>query len=132
MEKETEYLTLYRNLPGSDLWEGSFYEKLTEHGIWDEDEFWRLHLDLTHIAQNIKGETISRELACAIVKLYSRISSLISAQLNINDMFVISNLSQDQLFAYRERLEMAVVGVFSGEVLDESSFDLQSPFLRSP
>ncbi len=131
MDKSTEYLVLYRNIPGNDLWEGSFYEKLVEYGIWDENEFWKMHLDLIRIAKNSNGQMIDRDLSMAIVKIYVRVSSLIAAHFDAADIFVIRNLSHDQILGYGERLNLAVVGAFSSEVLDESYFDLQSPFLKN-
>ncbi|WP_343583469.1 Imm41 family immunity protein [Herbaspirillum sp.] len=130
MENKSEYVDLYRNFPGSEKWEGSFYEKLAEYGIWDENEFWKLHLDLTHIGRSSNADNINKELSASIVKIYVRVSSLIIAHFDTADIFSIQNLSHAQILAYGERLNMAIIGIFSGEVLDESSFELKNPFIK--
>jgi hypothetical protein len=120
---------LYRNLPGSQDWEGSFYERLVEYGVWDDAEFWKLHSDLIRIAQAIDGDTIEREIALAVMRLYIKISSLISAHFRPNDIYSIEDLSELQISARKERLDLAVIGVFSGEILGEERFDLRNPLL---
>jgi hypothetical protein len=123
-------LQIFRNLPANPDWEGSFYEQLTEHGDWNIVEFWKLHLDLVEVARSEDLSTgVSRELALAVATLFAKIKNLISAHYNVNDVFQINNLSADELFAFSERLEHAVLGVFSGQVLAESSYDLTSPLL---
>lgn len=123
------YKNLFRSLPGNDSWEGSFYERLVEYGVWDDAEFWKLHSDLIHIAQTIDSDTIEREIALAVMRLYIKISSLISAHFRPNDVFCIEDLSELQISAYKERLDLAVIGVFSGEILGEERFDLRNPLL---
>lgn len=130
MNNLNDFSVIYRNLPGNPLWEGSFYEKLAEYGLWDEREFWRLHHDLIRVAKDIKGQEISKELSAAIVKIYIRISSLMAAHSDPMDGFSIKNLNHEQIISYKERLDIAVIGVFSGEILNEISFDLQNPFLQ--
>lgn len=121
---------IFKNLPGNPEWEGSFCEKLTEYGIWDADEFWKLHFDLVQVAKRDNySESIDRELALAVVTLYSKITNLISSHYNKNDIFKISNLTPDELLAYKERFDHSIIGVFSGEVIAESSYDLTNPMI---
>lgn len=40
--------SIFKNLPGSPTWQGSLGEALAEDAIWGRDEFWKLHLALTH------------------------------------------------------------------------------------
>ncbi|MCP1575214.1 hypothetical protein J2S30_003593 [Herbaspirillum rubrisubalbicans] len=124
------YKHLFRNLPGSRNWEGSFYEKLVEYGIWDEYEFWKFHKDLIDIAKLIENRTVERDIATAVVVLYVKIASLISSHFNANDIFKIQNLSDSQILEFNERLDLAVVGAFSGEILEERRFDLRNPLLN--
>jgi hypothetical protein len=126
------YAQIFRNLPGNPNWEGSFYEKLTEHGNWCIEEFWKLHLDLVEAAQiQAHAVTIDRELALAVATLYARISNLVSAHYNINDVFQIGNLSENELLNFTERLEHAILGVFSGRVIPESSYDVSNPLVTT-
>jgi hypothetical protein len=120
--------TIYKNLPEHPEWEGSFYEKLAEYGIWDADEFWKLHFDLVQAAKkNNDSESINRKFALIVVTLYSKINNLISSHYNKNDVFQISNLTPDELLAFKERLDHSIIGVFSGEVIAESLYDLTNP-----
>ena len=124
---------IFRNLPGNPKWEGSFYEQLSEHGRWDIDEFWILHLAITQTAKSLKqSDLIEKKLALNVVVLQSRIDQLFVAHFNKNDAYEILDLSVDELFAFKERFDLAVMGVFSGEVLPESSFELTNPLLRFP
>lgn len=122
---------IYRNLPGNPNWEGSFYEKLTEHCVWDADEFWKLHFDLTQAAKiSNQSDQIDRELALWVCMLQTKVFRLVCAHFNQNDVFKISNLASEEIYQFIERFEMAVIGVFSGEVLSESAFDLCNPLIK--
>ncbi|WP_128139492.1 Imm41 family immunity protein [Janthinobacterium lividum] len=124
------YEHIFRNFPGNPNWQGSFYERLTEYGDWNIVEFWKLHWDLVEAARSEAHHgAVSRELALAVATLYAKVSSLILAHYNVNDVFLINNLSPDQLLAFTERFEHAMLGVFSGEVIAESSYDLPSPLI---
>ncbi len=121
------YVQIFRNLPGNPGWEGSFYEQLVEYGDWSIVEFWRLHFDLVSAARSEDlAAGMSRELALAVATLFAKITNLVSAHYNVNDVFRIINLSSDERLAFTERLEHAVLGVFSGQVIAESSYELTS------
>ena len=123
---------LNRNLPGNPNWVGSFYEKLTEYGEWDIDEFWKLHSEIIEISVNSKSQDkIDRALAANLVTLLIKVLNLIEAHFNIKDVFRIENLDDDSIFNYKERFVSAVNSVFSGEVLPESSFTLTNPLIYS-
>ncbi len=123
---------LLRNIPGNPNWEGSFYERLTEYGEWDSKSFWILHLDLLNIAkQQISDRPIERELAYMLLLLQQKVLTLISAHFTKNDVFQIDNINTEQLYEFKERFEMAILGAISGEVLPESSFDLVNPLVKN-
>jgi len=123
---------ILRNLPGNANWEGSFYERLSEHGVWDAAEFWKLHLALVITATNFAAHAqISRPLASSVATLQARVSNLIAAHYDANDAFQIHNLTAAELNAFSERFEHAVLSVFSGAVLPESSYELVNPLVGS-
>lgn len=125
------YPELARNMPGNAGWEGSFYERLTEYGEWNEEAFWKLHQELTEIAKSVNGEPyVSRRLMHMLVFVQERVLNLISAHFNVDDVFKISNISVDSICQFRERFQMAIIGVATGEVLPESFFDLANPLLE--
>ncbi len=121
---------ILRNLPEHKDWEGSFYEQLTEYGTWNKQEFWLLHRDLILAAHELKdAATVDTQLAAAIVRLQANVDRLFIAHFDQNDVFKILDLSVDETYAFKERFEMAVVGVFSGNVLAEHAFELVNPLL---
>lgn len=121
---------ILRNLPEHANWEGSFYEQLTEYGTWNKQEFWLLHRDLILAAHELKdAATVDTQLAAAIVRLQANVDRLFIAHFDQNDVFKILDLSVDETYAFKERFEMAVVGVFSGKVLAEHAFELVNPLL---
>lgn len=127
-----KYPELARNIPGNAEWEGSFYERLTEYGEWNEAAFWKLHQELIEIAKSVNGEIyVSRHLMHMLVFIQERVLNLISAHLNVDDAFEISNLSVDSIYQFKERFQMAIIGVVTGEVLPESSFDLENPLMEN-
>lgn len=122
------YPQIFRNLPGNSDWKGSFYERLAEYGDWNIVDFWRLHYDLVAAARSQDSSAeVNRDLALGVAMLFAKITTLISAHHNVNDVFQIKNLSTDELLAFNERLEHAVLAVFSGQVIAESSYELTSP-----
>ena len=64
-----------------------------------------------------------------LVFIQERVLNLISAHLNVDDAFEISNLSVDSIYQFKERFQMAIIGVVTGEVLPEPSFDFENPLM---
>ena len=123
---------LERNMPGQSNWEGSFYERLTEYGEWDSESFWVLHLELLNIASNQDVNLpINRELAYMLLYLQQRVLNLISAHFTENDGFEISNINSEEIYEFKERFEMAILGAITGELLAETSFDLVNPLVKN-
>lgn len=123
------YDEIFRNLPGNQRWEGSFYEQLTEYGVWNEEAFWVLHLSLTKSAGTPQSTAIDRELALALVTLQSKVLNLIAAHYDPDDIFEIQGMASERLHAFIERFQHGVLAAFSGEVIAESSYDLVNPLL---
>ena len=121
---------VHRNLPDNPDWEGSFYEQLFERGEWDESEFWLLHTELIQLARSLEASReISKEIAHKLFKIYARVLGLIAAHFDPNDLYVIEDIESSRLSAFKERLDSAFGGVFSGKIPPESSFTLKNPQL---
>ncbi|MFZ6643351.1 hypothetical protein ACO0LL_26755 [Undibacterium sp. TC4M20W] len=127
-----------RNLPGNTNWPGSFYEQLAEHGIWNTKEFWLLHRDLVLAANKLRDVgSVDKQFALTIVRLQATVDRLFSAHFDENDVFKIlaidnelgTVLNSDELHAFKERFDLAVTGVFSGEIFPEYAFELVNPLL---
>ena len=66
-----------------------------------------------------------------LLYLHQKVLNLITAHFTKNDVFEISNIKTEQLYEYKERFEMAILGAISGEVLPEASFDLVNPLVKN-
>ncbi len=123
---------LERNIPGNSSWEGSFYERLTEYGEWNINAFWKLHYDLVNIAKNQDTDLLlDRNLAYRLLYLQQRVLTLISSHFSKDIEWEISNINSDEIYEFKERFEMAILGAVSGEVLPEDSFDLVNPLVKN-
>jgi hypothetical protein len=119
---------IFANLPSSLEWPTSFLGRLVEDCIWDKEQFWRLHLALLTVAESAQASSVlDRELSLAVMRLQARVLGALSAHYCSDDLFKISNLADRELRDYAERFEHATLSVFSGEILPESSYDLQNP-----
>lgn len=128
--QSAEYQTIARNLPGDENWEGSFYERLAEHGVWDEHEFWLIHREIVELAARFSDKAdIDKKFAYSVILLYSKIDALVTANFNVDDAYVITGLTAEEIFLHKERLDHAVLSVFSGAIMPESAFDLANPLL---
>ena len=126
-----KFPVLEKNMPGNLEWEGSFYERLTEDGEWDIDAFWVLHQELYLIAESQSAEiSIDRDLAYMLLFIQQRVLNLISANFVKNDVYIISNINIDQLYEFKERFEIAILAIITGELLPEESFNLKNPLLK--
>lgn len=121
---------LYRNSPSHPKWEGSFVQRLHEYCEWDKNAFWLVHKDLIELAKQFSEvDSVPKDIAARVVALQKTVSTSFAANFNKNDGFSIENLSIETLHEFMERFDMAILGVFTGQVLPESSFDLVSPLL---
>ncbi|MFZ6736027.1 hypothetical protein ACO0LG_29175 [Undibacterium sp. Ji42W] len=80
---------------------------------------------------------MDKKFALKIVKLRSNVDRLFAAHFDENDVFKIlaidnelgTVLNIDELHAFKERFDLAVTGVFSGEIFPEHTFELVNPLL---
>lgn len=122
---------IWRNLPTHSGWEQSFLGRLAEDSEWNVDEFWILHAALLEVANSAKdSQVIDRDLALAVSILQQRVLRSVAAHYDPNDVLTIKGITAEDLYLFRERFEMAILGVFSGEVMSEASFDLVNPLRR--
>jgi len=105
---------IVRNIPGHPDWVGSFYERLSEYGEWNENKYQNLLAILIELAENNKGQqNIDRELIKTLLILLIKVLNLISSHFDSNDVFKISNLSTDEILNKKEKFEIAVISIAS-------------------
>ena len=113
-------------------WEGSFVERLHEYSEWNKPAFWDLHKELIELAREYSlVESVPKDVAARVVALQKTVSTSFAANFNENDGFSIQNINTEELHEFMERFDMAILGVFTGQVIPESSFDLVSPLLAN-
>lgn len=111
-------------------WEGSFSERLYECNEWNPQEFWKLHRELIELAIYLRGfDNVDKKLVAKLLVIQKSVHSAIAAHYDPNDVVTLSGVTEDELHEYMERFDMAILGVASGEVLSEESFDLVNPLI---
>lgn len=113
-------------------WEGSFSESLYEYCEWNIPEFWKLHKELLELAVWLREkDDINKQLVGRILGIQKSVWTMVTAHYNENDIVTLSGITDEQLHEFIERFDMAIMGVTTGEVLPENSFDLINPLLKS-
>ena len=112
-------------------WEGSFSEKLYEYGEWDIKEFWKLHKNLIELAIYLRDhDQIDKVLMGRILGIQKSVWTIVASHFNKNDVVNLQGITDEKLHDFIERFDMAILGITSGEVLPESSFDLVNPLIN--
>ena len=113
-------------------WEGSFSERLYEHSEWNIPEFWKLHKELIDLAIELKkSNEINKKLVGQLLGIQKSITTMVIAHFNKNDSVTLSGVTDDLLYEFMERFDMAITGISSGQVLGEDQFDLMNPLIKS-
>ncbi|MCG8311972.1 MAG: immunity 41 family protein [Pseudomonadales bacterium] len=112
-------------------WEGSFSERLYEYCEWNKVEFWKLHKELTDLAVWLRTEDkMDKDLVGKILGIQRSIWSVVAAHFNKNDVVELTGVTNDELYGFIERFDMAIKALTTGEILPECKFDLVSPLLK--
>lgn len=104
-------------------------------GIWHEqrlmnlEEYWKLDKEIYGLSMTYCYDTIPREIAWPLTRIFSYIMISIQAHYNINDGFVIDNLNQLEMYDFNERFQMVVEGFFKGIMPKNEHFQLVNPLL---
>jgi Immunity protein 41 len=113
-------------------WEGSFSERLYEYCEWDINEFWKLHKTLIDLAIFLRDQDfVDKRLMLEILGIQQSVQNMFSAHFSKRDVCNIKNISEEELREFMERFNIAILGVASGQVIPESSFDLKNPLILS-
>ena len=114
------------NISTSAEWrERSFVGDLEERGEWSYSEYWRLELALYCLAISAP----ERELYAAIFKVFVRLSQLISAHLDADDVFVIKHMTRVEVLSLQERVGLVFQGVFEGRMPERKQLFPRNPWL---
>lgn len=119
--------TISRNYPWADEYdEESFLGCLYEMNVWNKEEYWLLE---TALYQLNAANAYDEEITWRVFKAFSSCFKLISAHFDTNDVFKIKNLSVEEVYDYRERVELVFGGYFRKKMPSQDIFDLVNPIL---
>lgn len=106
--------------------DSSFSGQLNENRLWDINEYWILEKALYEL---VADKLYDEETMWRVFRIFSFMSLCISAHLDINDSYKISNLSAVELYKFRERVQLVFEGYFKREMPSQSVFEDKNPFL---
>lgn len=110
--------------------EHSFLRILHEDETWNHEKYWELDHAMVVCAKNNREQTqLNRELCAVAARIYINILGLVSAHYDENDFFRIKNLSDEEVFDFREKTELRFEHFYSGEVLTERLFRQKNPLI---
>lgn len=107
-----------RNFPWCDEHTDlSFSGILHEEYIWSDEEYLKLDNELYTLAKEYNhSNTIPRELVWRCMRIFSLIMLYIGCHFDDNDSYRITNLTNDELYLRRERLQLVFEGFFQGKM----------------
>ena len=113
-----------RNFAGSEEYSAdSFVGQFHEQRIWDDDAYLELENHLYDACEKYKGqENMPRAVIWPVMQIYGFLMMSIGCHLDANDGFEIKNLSREQIYERRERLQMIFEGFFTGKMPDKECF----------
>ena len=65
-----------------------------------------------------------------VIGIQNSVLTMVTAHFDPNDSARINGISDDQLRLFMERFNQAIMGICSGEVLPEYSFDIANPLIK--
>lgn len=109
---------LNRNFAGCDEYSvDSFLGLYHEEAVWNDDEYFKLENDIYALASEYSGSsTLQREVAWPVMRLFSYLMLSLGSHCDPNDGFKIKNISDEQFYSRRERVQLVFEGVFKGEM----------------
>ncbi|MBB2984784.1 Imm41 family immunity protein [Paraburkholderia tropica] len=106
--------------------ETSFVSILHEDGLWQREQYWLLEWAVCNLISN----AVEHADVCApIFQIFSRTIGLICSHLDSNDLFEIKNLERDDVYAFRERIQIVFEGFFLKRLPKNALFDELNPLL---
>jgi len=112
---------IYRNFAWcNEYTEESFVGQLHENKTWNDDEYFKLEGTLYELCSEYKdAQCIPRDLAWPIVRIFSYLMLTLGCQYDSNDAYEIENISREQFYDRRERIQLIFEGFFTGEMPDK-------------
>lgn len=111
----------------SEYDEMSFVAKLHECQTWERDQYWLLEWALYDLMAKAKD---CEDLWGPVFRIFSRTMGLICSHLDENDLFEIGNLTRDEIYEFRERIQIVFEGFFYKRRPERVEFAEPNPLLN--
>ncbi|NKJ49574.1 hypothetical protein CIC12_23140 [Burkholderia sp. SG-MS1] len=93
---------------------------------WQRDQYWLLEWALYEIVK--KAENYE-ELCSPVFRIFSGTMSTISSHFDQNDLFEIKNLEREEIYEFRERIQIVFGGFFAKHMSERVVFEEENPLL---
>jgi len=111
--------------------EGSFVFYLHEMAEFNELAFWDYYNSIVALTTLAKENShLDRKLLDMVCNTYDYILRSFMWHFHPKDLYSISNLPEDNLPLYIERLEFAFNGFIRGQIYDDNIFELPNPTIN--
>ena len=108
--------------------DASFLGRLHEEGVWDTDEYWRLEWALYQLVNEAPR---SQETSWRVFRIFSHTFLSLGCHFDPNDGFKLKDLTNDEIYELRERVQLVFEGYFSGSMPEQAIFSIQNPMLKT-
>ncbi|CAB3808896.1 hypothetical protein GCM10011400_71320 [Paraburkholderia caffeinilytica] len=111
----------------SEYDETSFTAILHERQIWERDQYWLLEWALYALMDKTEN---CDELCGPVFRIFSCIMVAVCSHFDENDLFEIENLTRDEIYEFRERIQIVFEGFFSKHIPERVEFAEPNPLLN--
>jgi hypothetical protein len=95
---------------------------LSEHGIFEEEYFWKYYNCVTELIKNNMDQPLEREMTKLIHWTHKRIIDCFLWHYNPEDQFTINNFPIVNFSYFKERLDFMIDGYYGNFILNEKEF----------
>lgn len=106
--------------------EGSFCAILHERGTWERNTYWLLEWALLDL---ISKNEIREDTYVPVFLIFSATIGAISSHLDQNDLFEITNLNRDEVYEFRDRIQIVFQSFFTKRIPERDMFEEVNPLL---
>lgn len=114
-----------RNFPWCNQYDDhSFVGILNEKCTWSDEEYFKLDDALYELANKYNGaEQLPRVLVWRVMRIFSYVMMTIGCHSNPNDGYELEGITEEELFAKRERFQLVFEGFFKGDMPKTQYFE---------
>ena len=107
--------------------EQSFIGQLHESGVWQKEQYWLVEWAIYDL---IKKSGNHDDLHGSLFRIFSYVMGAISSHLDQCDMFEIENLEREEIYEFRERIQLVFEGFFEKRIPERAVFSEENPLLN--